>query len=114
MAVTWADRAAPIVAQVIREVGRSDMRALRKALTRAYPFGERANQPYKAWLSEVRRQLGHPLNAPKADPDNTQMGMFNKRIKKRLSSKFREDLRNERQGDTSLRAQQDQGNTLYH
>lgn len=75
--MTWADKAAPIVARVIREVGRSDMKALRRALTQAYPWGERTRHPYKAWLGEVRRQLGHPLNTPKADPANTQTDMFN-------------------------------------
>ncbi|RXU01317.1 hypothetical protein B1F69_04390 [Pseudomonas syringae] len=75
--MSWADRAAPIVAEVLRNVGRQDMRELRKALIEAYPWGERANAPYKAWLSEIRRQLGHPLNAPKADPANTQTDMFN-------------------------------------
>jgi len=74
--MSWADRAAPIVGEVIRRVGRSDQKALRKALAEAYPFGERANTPYKAWLSEIRRQLGHPLKTPKADPANTQSEMF--------------------------------------
>lgn len=75
--MSWADRAAPIVAETIRRVGRSDMQALRKYLTEAYPFGDRANSPYKAWLSEVRRQLGHPLNTPKVDPESKQPDMFN-------------------------------------
>ncbi|OOW07052.1 hypothetical protein MF6394_02010 [Pseudomonas sp. MF6394] len=76
--MSWADAAAPVVAQVIRNVGRSDMKALRKALIEAYPWGERANTPYKAWLGEIRRQLGHPLNAPKTDTANTQADMFNR------------------------------------
>ncbi len=63
--MAWADRAAPIVADVIRTVGRADQQALRQALVEAYPWGgARKNAPYKAWLGEVRRQLGHPLNAP--------------------------------------------------
>ncbi|MBM0137540.1 hypothetical protein V2K05_22940 [Pseudomonas alliivorans] len=77
--MSWADAAAPVVAEVIRRVGRSDMKALRKELAEAYPWGERENTPYKAWLAETRRQLGHPLNAPKADPANTQTDMFNQR-----------------------------------
>ncbi|KPX31928.1 Uncharacterized protein ALO77_00008 [Pseudomonas coronafaciens pv. garcae] len=77
--MSWADAAAPVVAEVIRRVGRSDMKALRKELAEAYPWGERENTPYKAWLAEIRRQLGHPLNAPKADPANTQIDMFNHR-----------------------------------
>ncbi len=74
--MSWADRAAPIVAEIVRRVGRSDQQALRKALTEAYPWGARMNTPYKAWLAEVHRQLGHPLNTPKADPDNHQIDMF--------------------------------------
>lgn len=74
--MAWADRAAPIVADVIRKVGRADQQALRQALIAAYPLGARKNAPYKAWLGEVRRQLGHPLNAPKHDPDNTQADFF--------------------------------------
>lgn len=74
--MSWADRAAPIVGEVIRRVGRSNQQALRKALAEAYPWGVRKNTPYKAWLSEVRRQLGHPLNTPKADPENQQTDMF--------------------------------------
>lgn len=75
--MSWADRAAPIVADVIRRVGRTDQQALRQALTEAYPWGARKNTPYKAWLAEVRRQLGHPMNVPKADPGSTQTDMFN-------------------------------------
>ncbi|MNE02195.1 hypothetical protein D3C80_946650 [compost metagenome] len=75
--MSWADRAAPVVAEVIRRVGRGDMKMLRKELAKAYPFDERANTPYRAWLAEVRRQLGHPLNAPKRDPEDGQIDMFN-------------------------------------
>ncbi|AVB23339.1 MULTISPECIES: hypothetical protein [Pseudomonas syringae group] len=77
--MSWADAAAPIVAQVIHQVGRTDMRVLRKALVAAYPWGERENARYKAWLAEIRRQLGHPLSAPKADPANRQIDLFNPR-----------------------------------
>ena len=37
--MSWADAAAPIVAEVILRVGRTDMRVLRKALTDAFPWG---------------------------------------------------------------------------
>ncbi len=77
--MSWADAAAPVVAEVIRRVGRSDMKALRKALTEANPWEVRENTPYKAWPAEMRRQLGRPLNAPKADPANRQTDMFNPR-----------------------------------
>lgn len=77
--MSWADRAAPIVGEVIRRIGRSDQQALRKALAEAYPWGERKNTPYKAWLAEVRLQLGHPLNTPKTDQANQQADMFGQR-----------------------------------
>jgi uncharacterized protein (TIGR02996 family) len=32
--------------------------ARRLAVSRAYPWGERSNHPYKAWLAEVRAVLG--------------------------------------------------------
>lgn len=54
----WRERCAPIIADVIQRVGRSDTKALRKALREAYPFGERAYHPYKVWLDEIKCQLG--------------------------------------------------------
>lgn len=74
--MSWADRAAPIVAEVIRRVGRKDPAQLRKELAAAYPWGERANAPYKAWRAEVKRQLGHGLQKPRFDPLNTQLDAF--------------------------------------
>lgn len=65
--MSWVEQAEPIVAEVIRRVGRSDIKLLRKELASAYPFGERTNQPYKAWLAEVRRQLGHSLSETPAE-----------------------------------------------
>jgi hypothetical protein len=49
--MSWADAAAAVVAEVIRSLGRSDMKVLRRALTDAYPWGERENAPYKALAS---------------------------------------------------------------
>ncbi|MDG3878206.1 hypothetical protein ACET46_31540 [Pseudomonas aeruginosa] len=74
--MSWADRAAPVVSEVIRRVGRSDLKMLRQELRKAYPFGRRANSPYKAWLAEIRRQLGHPLNSPRRDPEDPQKELF--------------------------------------
>ncbi|VVP44470.1 hypothetical protein PS880_05021 [Pseudomonas fluorescens] len=37
--MSWADAAAPVVAKVIRSVGRSDMQVLRKALADALSVG---------------------------------------------------------------------------
>ncbi|MEQ9131130.1 MAG: hypothetical protein RJQ08_13515 [Salinisphaeraceae bacterium] len=56
---TWRDIARPIVAETINRVGRDNPRELRKALRDAYPFGERKYWPYRAWLAEVRAQIGH-------------------------------------------------------
>jgi hypothetical protein len=57
MEATWRERAAPIIHEIIERVGTDDMKALRKAIREAYPFGLREYWPYKVWLSEVRDQL---------------------------------------------------------
>jgi len=67
---TWRERAAPIIAEVIRRVGRNDPEALRAAIREAYPWGERKRHPYKAWCKEVRHQLGRARATHKKDqPD---------------------------------------------
>lgn len=53
----WRQKAAPIIAEVIQRVGREDMKALRKALREAYPFGPRAYHPYRVWLDEIKCHL---------------------------------------------------------
>lgn len=55
---SWRDMAKPIIVSVIARVGKQDMKALRKELREAYPFGPRENHPYKSWCDEIRRQLG--------------------------------------------------------
>lgn len=55
---TWRDSAAPIIANVIATVGLDDVKALRRALRDAYPFGERRYWPYKVWCDEVKKQRG--------------------------------------------------------
>ena len=75
--MTWRQRAAPIIADTIARVGRDDPKALRKALRDAYPFGERANYPYKAWRDEVRAQLDNDgTQADVAEEDAAQMDLF--------------------------------------
>lgn len=71
MADTWRDRAAPIIAEVIRSVGKSDLKRLRAALRAAYPWGLRENHPYKIWCSEVRSQVGKQHK-----PDPRQKELF--------------------------------------
>ncbi|MEA5469343.1 hypothetical protein [Spirulina sp. 06S082] len=34
-----------------------NIKALKKEISNAYPFGQRANHPYKIWLSEVKSCL---------------------------------------------------------
>ena len=69
MANTWRTRSAPIIARVIAEVGTDDMKALRKALREAYPFGLRRWWPYKLWCDEVRRQIqGQSPSEPPPPP----------------------------------------------
>jgi len=63
----WRTRAARVIAKVIQEVGTDDPKALRKAISKAYPFGPREHWPYKVWLSEVKRQL-NPTPANNAEP----------------------------------------------
>jgi hypothetical protein len=55
--MTWRDKARPVIADVIRRVGRGDDKALRSALRDAYPFGVRKYHPYRIWCDEVRVQL---------------------------------------------------------
>ena len=61
--MTWRERAAPIVADVIARTGRENQKALRQALRDAYPFAVRYGYAYKAWCAEVKHQLGHGLRA---------------------------------------------------
>ena len=55
---TWRDAARPIIARVIAEVGTADIKALRKALRAAYPFGPYKYHPCKIWRDEINVQLG--------------------------------------------------------
>lgn len=55
--MTWREHCTLIIAEVIQEVGTDDMKALKKALVEAYPYGQKKLWPYKVWRSEIRRQL---------------------------------------------------------
>jgi len=63
---SWRERSAPIIAGVFADVGTDDMKKLRRALSDAYPYGEKKFWPYKVWCDEIRRQLG--LKPPKDTP----------------------------------------------
>ncbi len=68
----WRDEAAVVVAQVVREVGLTDPKALRDALREAYPFGRRLGYPYRAWLAEITQQIGG-MRIKKPDPGQLQL-----------------------------------------
>lgn len=69
MPETWRDRLAPHVADIIAELGTSDMKALRKALAAQRP---EQSWLYKVWLSEIRNQL--KLKPPhKPDPQQPEL-----------------------------------------
>lgn len=75
----WRDRARPIIARVISEVGTEDKKKLRDALREAYPFGPRQYHPYKIWCHEIRVQLGEvtpPKNEATVRSSPGQMGLF--------------------------------------
>ena len=61
------DHAAIVIAEVVRRVGLSNQKLLRSELRDAYPFGERKGWPYKAWLAQVKEQVGG-MRAPRPDP----------------------------------------------
>lgn len=54
----WREQAAPIIARVLAETAGQEERDIQRALTAAYPFGERRMWPYKAWLAEIKAQRG--------------------------------------------------------
>lgn len=60
---TWRDKAAPIIAEVLRVTAGKPEADIKKALLEAYPFGPRKYRPYKIWCDEIRRQRG--LKKPK-------------------------------------------------
>ena len=71
--MTWRDKARPIIAKVIADVGTSDMSRLRRALREAYPWGPREYHPYKIWCDEIRVQLG---TKPKRTVDEQKPTLF--------------------------------------
>lgn len=73
--MSWRDKAAPIIADVIARVGRDDMGMLRKELRDAYPWGPRRMHPYKIWCDEINRQIGRNTNV-RLEADGKQGDMF--------------------------------------
>lgn len=55
----WREPAARVIRETLRKLpANTPLEQKRKAISAAYPFGERAMHPYKIWLSEVKRALG--------------------------------------------------------
>lgn len=78
MAKTWRDHARPIIAEVLKNTTGLSEKEIRAALRDAYPYGERANHPYKIWCDEIKVQRGKKkFNELAKDivPEN-QTGLF--------------------------------------
>jgi hypothetical protein len=59
--MTWRDVVRPIIAAVLRKLGRGrrvDRRRAEAALFVAYPWPDRRGRRYQVWRDEVRIQLG--------------------------------------------------------
>jgi hypothetical protein len=56
---TWRMEAAAVISEALEE-GRAqglEGKSLARFVSKAYPFGERTNYPYKVWLHEFERQV---------------------------------------------------------
>lgn len=58
MTSRWREHSRRVIQEIIKREGREDQDRLKKAISEAYPFGERKRHPYKIWLDEVKNQLG--------------------------------------------------------
>jgi hypothetical protein len=56
MKSNWREHSRKVIQRVLEETKGQDEKTIRKALTDAYPFGERAMHPYKIWLDEIKVQ----------------------------------------------------------
>ncbi len=54
---TWRDAARPIIAKVIADNHDKTEKEIRRALRKAWPWGQRKRHPYEVWLDEIKRQL---------------------------------------------------------
>lgn len=63
------ERSKEVIRQVVAENPGLDEAALRKKVSEAYPFGERAMFPYKAWLKAVTAVLGPSEKKKKAEKE---------------------------------------------
>ena len=71
--MTWRQHCTPIIAQIIAQNPDLSEKELRKVISAAYPYGQRAMHPYKVWCSEVNKQVKkHFLKNDNA----VQIGLF--------------------------------------
>lgn len=72
---TWRERCRGIIAQVLAETAGQPEKEIRRALKLAYPWGERAHYPYKAWLLEVKAQRFPKPRKGQRDPVPGDLGL---------------------------------------
>jgi hypothetical protein len=57
--LTWREKSERVIRQTLASLpAGASLKDRRAALRAAYPFGERAQFPYKMWLKCVRQALG--------------------------------------------------------
>ena len=66
----WCNISRLVIQQLISENPGCTVDEMRKLVSEAYPFGQRAMHPYKVWLSTVREILGPSPKALKAQRAN--------------------------------------------
>lgn len=74
MSRTWRDDCRPIIREVLERTKGLTEREILKALSDAYPYGERKRHPYKIWLNEIKVQRGLIRSKTFKNPD--QMKLF--------------------------------------
>lgn len=74
---TWRASAHAYIMEVINENPDADEKTLRKLISQAYPYGERAMHPYKIWCSEVNILLKQRFikNKP-GEQETIDFGLF--------------------------------------
>lgn len=85
--MSWREKAAPIIARVLRETSGKDDKDVRAALREAYPFGSRQYHPYKVWCDEIARQQGRkpklgtrkPTSGTRPNADPNQIDLWGER-----------------------------------
>lgn len=83
--MSWSDTATEVINRIHQQQiksGETDKNRIAKAIDEAYPFGERAMWPYKAWLTARRKyfsRTGLPLRerrTPATSQGWKQEGLF--------------------------------------